>query len=350
MKYVDKMIMRYKAIRNKRFLQNTYSKKYAFVGFGSHSVNNLYPVLDYLDVPLKYICCKSPDKVELIKKKTGIATTVLIDEILNDGEVEGVFVSVAPKSHFDIAKKVLECGKSLFIEKPPCCSIEELNVLINLAEMNKVAVTVVGMQKRYSPIAQILVNRLNSEKCLSYNMRYLTGLYPEGDALLDLFIHPLDYVSFIFGDADVVGSDYVKQSDGGITLMLLLSHKNAKGMLELSTRHTWSHAEEWLSINTKGGIYVQEQMEKLRFYPKNGTLLGVPIEKIIHRQHLEMELFGRNNFVPTFANNQIYTQGYFNEIKTFVDAVEGKEYKKCLSSLQSMRSTYELIRTIKSIL
>ena len=57
-------------------------------------------------------------------------------------------------------------------------------------------------------------------------------------------------------------------------------------------------------------------MENLKFYHKNGSIFGIPVEKIVHRSSVVVELYGRNNFVPTIANNQIHTQGYFNEIKT----------------------------------
>ena len=34
---------------------------------------------------------------------------------------------------------------------------------------------------------------------MSYNLKYLTETYPEDDVMLDLFVHPLDYVTFLFG-------------------------------------------------------------------------------------------------------------------------------------------------------
>lgn len=350
MKYINEIIMRYKRIRNRQHLKNIYSNKYAFVGIGGHSVNNLYPVLYYLGVPFKYICCKSQGNVELIKKRTDIMATTSLADIMTDDEIKGVFVSVSVDTNFEISKKVLDSGKSLFVEKPPCRSKKELDCLIDLADNNKVAVTMVGVQKRYSPIMQTLCRRLKGERCLSYNMKYLTGLYPEGEALLDLFIHPLDCACFLFGKAKVTGIDYVRQSNGALTLMLLLTHKNAKGMVELSTGYTWANAIEQLTINTKNGVYVQDQMENLKFYHKSGSIFGIPVEKIVHRSPVVVELYGRNNFVPTIANNQIHTQGYFNEIKTFVDAVEYNNDSKVCSSLRMLENTYDLIGEIRKML
>ena len=42
------------------------------------------------------------------------------------------------------------------------------------------------------------------------------------------------------------------------------------------------------------------------------------------------------------TNNQIYTQGFYPEIKAFVDAVEGHG-AKLLSTIPTLRPTYNLI-------
>lgn len=55
MEIIEKLIERYKNMRSRRRLQECCVNEYSFVGFGGHSVDNLYPVLDYLHVPLKYI-------------------------------------------------------------------------------------------------------------------------------------------------------------------------------------------------------------------------------------------------------------------------------------------------------
>ena len=68
MRYTKQLIDRYKRLRNTSLLRHDYHAKYAFVGIGNHSMNNLYPVLAFLHVPLKYVCCKSADKLPLIER------------------------------------------------------------------------------------------------------------------------------------------------------------------------------------------------------------------------------------------------------------------------------------------
>jgi len=124
-----------------------------------------------------------------------------------------------------------------------------------------------------------LRKRLRKEKVTSYNAKYLTGAYPEGNAVLDLFIHPIDTLIYLFGKAQIVGME----RKGG-TIMLILRHENASGVVELSTDYTWTAATESLTVNTAKGTYETSQMETLTFRPKNGTILGVPREKVFAGQ------------------------------------------------------------------
>ena len=232
-------------------------------------------------------------------------------------------------------------GKALFIEKPPCSSLAELKKLMEL-EHNLV---VVGMQKRYAPVTKILTKRLKKERLLTYNLRYLTGGYPEGKPLTDLFIHPLDYVCYFFGKADICNTEYI-QSKNGVTLLLTLKHKAITGVLELSTAYSWQNAIETLTVNTEGGIYELKQMETLTFMPTQGQFWGIPLEKVIQKCAMTETLFSRNNFVPTIMNNQIYTQGYYHEIQLFVESVQKGSRFSPYTGFHSMYNTYLLIDEI----
>ena len=341
---IQQLIDRYKRLRIERFLAQTYQCSYAFIGMGQHSLTNLYPVLHYLGVPLKYICVTSERKAQLIERKfPQVKATTSLDTILNDDEVKGVFASASPSAHFSIALRVLQSGKSLFIEKPPCQSLQELDTLIDKQRLYGSPVAMVGLQKRYAPAVQILQKRLRKEHLISYDLHYLTGNYPEGNALLDLYIHPLDLVTYLFGKPEIIACQQVAPA----SYILMLRHPHIVGTLELSTTYTWATAEESLKVCTSNGIYRLSQMEKLTFEPRTSTLFGIPIEKVRpHNKTIEY-LYARNHFTPTLPNNQIYSQGYFNEILAFVNTVEG--YKAgVVSSFEATKNTYLLIEAVKS--
>ena len=341
---IQALINRYKRMRTEHYLCQTYQYSYAFVGMGQHSLANLYPVLHYLGVPLKYICVTSERKARLIEQKfSDVKATTSLDDILNDSDVKGVFVSASPSSHFSIASQVLQNGKSLFIEKPPCQTLQELDALIDQQRLYGSPVAMVGLQKRHAPAVQILQKKLRKEHPISYDLHYLTGAYPEGDALLDLYIHPLDLVCFLFGKPEILVCRRVAKD----SYLLMLQHPHIVGTLELSTSNTWIAAEETLKICAKSGIYHLSQMEKLTFTPTYSTVFGIPGEKL-HTHHETKEILcQRNNFVPILANNQIYSQGYFKEIDDFVAAAEGRNYV-IPTDIKTIRETYQLINEIQT--
>lgn len=340
-KIINSGIERWRSQRNKKMLQSPYTGKYAFVGVGSHALQNLYPLLEYLGIRLKYICCKSPDKLELIERRFGVKATTSLDTVLNDTEVKGIFVCTSPQKHFEICFRVISSGKYLFVEKPPCRTLQELEKLIEADVQQKV---MVGMQKRYSPLIETLKERLSKSVVISYTYSYHTGAYPEGEPLTDLFIHPVDLVAYLFGTPQKTSIQRTDQN-GMITVQGLLSHGNVKGFIELSTAYSWTNSEEILRVNTSTGEYRLYQMERLSYYPHPKKIMGIPIEKLGLFSTSEQILLERNNFNPLIANNQLFTQGFFSEIKSFADMAEFSGNN--LSSLSSLKSTYNILDSLR---
>ena len=351
---IHAFINRYKRMRTERFLRQTYQYQYAFVGMGQHSLTNLYPVLHYLGVPLKYICVTSESKARLIERKFPcVKATTSFNEILNDEAIKGIFVSASPTAHFSIASLVLHSGKSLFIEKPPCRTLEELDTLIDLQRLQGIPehhsptrslspVVMVGLQKRYAPAIQLLKKRLNKEHLINYDLHYLTGAYPEGDALLDLYIHPLDLVCFLFGNPEILAYHQISKD----SYILMLRHPHIVGTLELSTAYSWTNAEESLKVCTCSGSYRLSQMEELSFTPSSRTVSGIPMEKLRPHKRTVEYLYQNNSFSPILSANQVYSQGYFNELATFVDAVEHHD-GHVISTLETLKDSYRLMGYLK---
>lgn len=341
---IDNGIQRWQSLRNKKMLQSQYSTQYAFVGIGSHALQNLYPILQYLGIKLKYICCKNPDKLELIERRFGVKATTSLDMILNDIEVKGVFVCTSPRQHYEICKRVISSGKYLFIEKPPCRTLQQLEHLIGSDVHQKV---MVGTQKRYSPFIETLKYHLSKSRLISYTLSYHTGAYPEGEPFTDLFIHPVDLVSYLFGNVEKKSIQRTEHN-GTVTVQALLSHVSVRGFIELSTAYSWTTPEELLRVNTSSGEYRLSQMERLSYYPHPKKIIGIPIEKLGQFSSTERILLQRDNINPLIENNQLFTQGFFSEIKAFADMVEysGKNN----SPLSSMSNTYKILDDLKNTL
>lgn len=335
--FIESGIKRWRSQRNRKMLQSPYSAKYAFVGVGSHALQNLYPVLQYLGIRLKYICCKTPDKLALIERRFGVTATTSLDTILNDTEVKGVFVCTSPQSHYEICARVIESGKYLFVEKPPCQTLDQLERLIATDIRQNV---MIGMQKRYSPLIQSLKKQLSKNDPISYTLLYHAGAYPEGNPFTDLFIHPVDLTLFLFGNAEIKSFHKIDKNET-TTIQALLSHGKVKGFIELSTAYSWTDSEESLNVNTQTGEYRLQQMERLCHYPHPKRIAGIPLEKLGLFTNKEQILMERNNFNPLVTNNQLYTQGFLSEIRAFAEMVEHSGENS--SPLSSLLITYKLL-------
>ena len=341
---IQELITRYKRMRTEHYLAQTYQYQYAFVGMGQHSLTNLYPVLQYIGVPLKYICVRSERKAHLITHRfPSVIVTTSLNEILQDGTVKGVFVCASPSAHFTLASQILKSGKSLFIEKPPCQTLAELDDLTNLQRLYGSPVAMAGLQKRYAPAVQLLKQRLRKKHLVNYDLHYLSGAYPEGNALLDLYIHPLDLTCYLFGRPEILACKRMAKD----SFILMLQHPHVVGTLELSTAYTWTDAEESLKVCTHSGIYQLSQMDKLTFIHTPSTTFGIPMEKLRSLHKTTKYLCQRNNFTPILPNNQVYSQGYYYEIAAFVDAVEN-HCSRTTSTLDTMNDTYSLLESIKN--
>ena len=150
-------------------------------------------------------------------------------------------------------------------------------------------------------------------------------------------------MTYLFGKPEVLACHRVASN----SYILMLRHPHIAGTLEISTNYSWGAAQESLKVCTSKGIYRLSQMDELTYEASPSTILGIPFEKVHPYNKTIEQLYNRNNFTPTLPNNQVHSQGYFNEIQTFADAVEGHE-AHILSSIETIKSTYQLIETIRT--
>ena len=342
---MNSIIERYKKIRKKGLLEKKFKGKYAFVGVGNHSINNLYPVLNYLNVDLKYIVVKSSETLSLAQTYFKDAkATIDLNEVLTDDEIKGIFVSANPESHFGLAKKIIAGKKSLFIEKPPCLTLSELNELA--AEQNKNnTVALTGLQRRYSPVFQILKNKVKNASY--YSVKYKTGAYPEGNELLDLFIHPIDAAFYLFGTGKVEHIQLIKKNGTATYLFHIVHQSGIVGNFELPTAHSWTEAIDEFTICTPRGDFYTENTSKLTFSTKPTTVFNIPIEKVKTFLPQTTTLYLQNNFLPIKTHNQLYASGYFNEIESFLNACENGNIASNKSSFNQLVPTFEAIEILQ---
>jgi virulence factor len=340
--FFQQFIERYKKNRKQEFLNRpgTYRHRYAFVGAGQHSISNLYPLVHYLGIPLKKIYTLHTEHAAKMAGRFPQCTAAAnLDEIMNDEQVKGVFVSASPSQHFGLVKKLLAAGKYVFVEKPPCYSLSELKELSAHAQATH---CLAGLQKRFSTINQLMRPLLNT--AIDYNCQYLTGQYPEGDQAVELFIHPIDNLVFLFG---AVEQAHVQPAKNRRTWFITLTHVNKiTGVLQVSTDHSWKMPVDKLQVNTQSAILAANYPNSLTSVKKSPAYFNIPFEKILKSPVTKQVLFDNNNFVSTVPNNTLAVQGFLGEIEYFLKMTEKNESDP-RHHLQQLLPVYEIIEKIR---
>jgi len=99
-----------------------------------------------------HIAERREERLAEVQRATGAAVaTTDYRRLLDNDKLQAIIISSTPEdTHFPIAKAALEAGKHLFLEKPIAQSLEEADLLIELARANNLKFTI-GYSQRFNP-------------------------------------------------------------------------------------------------------------------------------------------------------------------------------------------------------
>lgn len=125
-------------------------KNIAIIGIGRWGKNLLREFFKLADLS---VCCRKGTKTNkewLAINYPQIKTTSYAD-LLKDKTIDAVVIATPSKTHFQFAKRALESGKNVFLEKPPTLKIDQTKKLFSLADKKKL-ILFVGNILLYHPI------------------------------------------------------------------------------------------------------------------------------------------------------------------------------------------------------
>jgi predicted dehydrogenase len=152
------------------------------------------------------------------------------DDLINDSEVNAVYIATPPESHKDYAIRAMKAGKPVYIEKPMALNYEECETINRASEIYGIPVFV-AYYRRTLPgflkikelidggsIGKVKLIQLQLFNCLSEDeikgnlpWRVIPEISGAGH-FFDLASHQLDYLDFVFGPVRKVISMAINQS------------------------------------------------------------------------------------------------------------------------------------------
>lgn len=104
------------------------------LGAADIAFNRFLPALEKVQgVQCSGVASNSPDKLKRFVDKYNIHVYESYDEVIQDENVDCIYVPLPPVFHYEWAKKALLAGKHVFLEKPSTISEEQTRELVGLA-------------------------------------------------------------------------------------------------------------------------------------------------------------------------------------------------------------------------
>lgn len=174
----------------------------AIVGFGYWGPNLVRNFNSVADCKVKYVCDFRAERLAVVSKQyPSIGTTSDFDTVLNDPSIDAVVIATPVFTHFDLAKKALNKGKNVLIEKPMTSTSAEAKALKDLADkMQKLLMVdhtflyTGAVQKMKQLITEGSIGRIQYFDSTRINL----GLFqPDINVLWDLAPHDISILNYL---------------------------------------------------------------------------------------------------------------------------------------------------------
>ncbi len=141
---------------------------------------------------------------ELSSRYPSARVTQSLDDVLEDDTIDAVAIATPVPTHYELARRVLEAGKHVFVEKPPAMRGVEMEELCELAEARG-RVLMPGHLLLYHPGIQKLKEIVDSGDlgdvlCVYGNRQNLGTIRTHENALWSLGVHDLSVLLYLVGE------------------------------------------------------------------------------------------------------------------------------------------------------
>jgi len=147
------------------------------------------------------VCDVDEVRLEELRKRYPLArVTPDFDELLTD-DVDAVVVATPVPTHYELARRALEAGKHVLVEKPPAMRGAEMEELVELAE-ERGCVLMPGHLLLYHPGVQmmkelVVSGALGDVLCVYGNRQNLGTIRTNENALWSLGVHDLSVLLYL---------------------------------------------------------------------------------------------------------------------------------------------------------
>ncbi|MBM4159063.1 MAG: Gfo/Idh/MocA family oxidoreductase [Ignavibacteria bacterium] len=312
--------------------------KLATIGLGKWGKNHLRTAESIPGGNLVWICDSKNDMLtesEKIIVNKRVKRTSNYKDILNDTEVNAVIIATPAETHFEIAKKCIEAGKNILVEKPITLFVNECRELMESAA-KKNLVLMVGHVLLYHPAILMIKGMLESGKLgklqYIYSNRLNLGVVRTEENILWSFApHDISVIQFLTGSSPegifASGASFLQRGIEDTTVTILKYPGNVNAHIFVSWLHPFKE-HRLVVIGSEGMVVFEDTLknEKLKFYKKGFKNIDGAIEKF----DSDYEVINFDNVQPLEEEQKHFFECVVNRRQPRTDGKSALEVLKIL--------------------
>lgn len=213
-----------------------------------------------------------------------------VDDLLNNSEINAVYIATPPASHLELTLRAIEAGKNIYLEKPMTLNQEESKIILKALKKSSVKLTIAHYRRKlpvFIKVQQLLDQQVIGDirfvdiQVLQSHKTQLSGLEKNwrvdpkvsgGGYFHDLAPHHLDLMLLFFGDYEQAHGFSDNQSQNykaedivnGIATFVNGVHLRGVWNFNVSEK---SQKDQCIIYGSKGSI-------KFSFYGNTATVEG----------------------------------------------------------------------------
>ena len=251
----------------------------SFIGAGNYATTMLIPAFKKAGANFRMIASSGGFTGAQLGKKFGFSSiTTNSEEIFNDTGTDAVVIATRHNSHQKFVLDAILAGKSVFVEKPLCLTLSELEEIENaLSDQSKVAspLLMVGFNRRFAPQVVRIKNLLISKPCpksfiMTVNAGYLSSDHwtqdPEvgGGRIVGEGCHFVDLLRFLVGFKIIDSSICKMEGSTSDTVIITLNFEDGSvGTIQYFSNGSKTFPKERLEVFADGSILQLDNYRKL---------------------------------------------------------------------------------------
>ncbi|MFB5193534.1 inositol 2-dehydrogenase [Neobacillus sp. KR4-4] len=263
------------------------------------------------------------DSVEEWAKQIGIETvTTNYQDILNDPEIDAVFICSPTSTHISIIQEAALAGKHIFCEKPISFSVEETQRVLEIVKEAGIKLQV-GFNRRFDPNFKKVHDTVKNGVVGEPHILKITARDPEpppadyiknsGGLFFDMAIHDYDLARYVVGSeveevyvqaANLIDPIFSELGDVDTALTVLKFENGTIGVIDNSRKAVYGYDQRLEVFGSNGSVSAQnEHPTNVEISTSNGVIKD-PLKHFFLDRYKEAYMIETHAFIDSVINDK----------------------------------------------